>query len=165
MNKAIWLVAAVLMSAPSAAFAGHGKAGLWNVTSTTDMAMAMPPEVATQMKQAGMKMPKPAPITRQMCMSQSDVDSDKPPQIDPNASGCDTKLIKAGPSGIEAQMTCSGKMKGTGHMQIAYSAPEHYAGSYSFKGTVEGNPTSMSTSFKGDWVKKDCGAVKPYKLR
>jgi Protein of unknown function (DUF3617) len=165
MNKVIGMAAAMLVLAPNAAFAGHGKAGLWTVTSTTDMAMAMPPEVAAQMKQAGMTMPKPAPITSRMCMSQSDVDSDKPPQMDPNASGCDTKLIKASASAIEAQMTCSGKMKGTGHMQIAYSAPEHYSGSYSFKGTVEGNPTSMSTSFKGDWVKADCGAVKPYKLR
>jgi hypothetical protein len=62
-------------------------------------------------------------------------------------------------------MVCNGEMKGTGRMQIAYSGPEHYAGTYSFKGAVHGHDMSTTSSFKGDWVKADCGNVKPYKLR
>jgi hypothetical protein len=50
-------------------------------------------------------------------------------------------------------------------MRISYSGAEHYTGTYSFKGTVEGNATDMNTRFKGDWVKADCGAIKPYNLR
>ncbi len=37
------LAAAALILTPGAALAGHGKAGLWNTVTTTNMAMAMPP--------------------------------------------------------------------------------------------------------------------------
>ena len=56
-KKMLGLVTAVLILAPGAALAGHGKAGLWNTVSSTNMAMSMPPEVLAQMKAAGMKIP------------------------------------------------------------------------------------------------------------
>lgn len=160
-------IASVLLAlaVPGAAWAGHGKAGLWNISSTTNMAMTLPPEVQAQMKQMGMTAPTSHTVTSQMCMSQADVDSDEPPQIDRQATGCVTKILSATPAAMKAEMTCNGKMKGTGQIQVAYQGNEHYTGSYSFKGAVEGNPTSTTTSFKGDWIKADCGAVKPYKLR
>ncbi len=159
------MIAAALVLAPVAALAGHGKAGLWNTSSTTNMALAMPPDVAAKMKAMGMKMPAAQTTTSQMCMSQAEVDSNAPPHIDQGATGCITKVVSATASGMTAQMTCSGRMKGTGQMKISYRGPEHYEGSYAFKGSVEGNPTNMTTSFKGDWVKADCGSVKPYALR
>jgi hypothetical protein len=159
------MIAAALVLTPVAALAGHGKAGLWNTSSTTNMALAMPPDVAAKMKAMGMAMPKARTFTSQMCMSQAEVDSSAPPHIDQGATGCVTKLLSATASSMTAQMTCNGRMKGTGHMKISYRGAEHYEGSYDFKGTVEGNPTSMTTTFKGDWVKADCGSVKPYALR
>ena len=159
------LIAAALILAPGAALAGHGKAGLWNTSSTTNMALAMPPDVAAKMKAMGMKMPAAQTTTSQMCMSQAEVDSNAPPHIDQGATGCVTKVVSATASGITAQMTCNGRMKGTGQMKTTYRGAEHYEGSYDFKGTVEGNPTNMSTTFRGDWVKADCGSVKPYALR
>jgi hypothetical protein len=159
------LIAAVLVLAPGAAWAGHGKAGLWNTSSTTNMALAMPPDVAAKMKAMGMAMPKAQTFNSQMCMSQAEVDSSSPPHIDQGATGCTSKVVSATASSMTAQMTCNGRMKGTGTMKISYRGNEHYEGSYDFKGTVEGNPTNMSTTFKGDWVKADCGSVKPYALR
>jgi len=47
-------------------------------------------------------------------------------------------------------------------LEVTY---EHYRGSYSFTGQVEGNPTRMTTHFKGDWVGANCGDIKPYRLR
>ncbi|HEY4078499.1 MAG TPA: DUF3617 domain-containing protein [Rhizomicrobium sp.] len=157
------LAVAAFILAPSAAFAGHGKAGLWNTTSTTNMQMNMPPE--TKMKSTGMKMPGGNTFTSQMCMSQAEVDSDKPPHVDQDATGCIAKVLSQTPSAMKVETTCNGRMKGVGHTQIAYNGAEHYQGTYDFKGTVEGNPTNMSTTFKGDWVKADCGDVKPYNLR
>ena len=63
---------------------------------------------------------------------------------------------------MSADTVCSGRMQGTGHMQVSYSGAEHYEGSYSFKGSMEGHPNQMSSTFKGDWVKADCGSVKPF---
>lgn len=164
-KKMLGLVTAVLILAPGAALAGHGKAGLWNTVSSTNMAMSMPPEVLAQMKAAGMKIPSVSTVKGQMCMSQAEVDSSKPPQIDQGATGCATKIISQTASTMKAEMTCNGRMKGKGHMQVTYNGAEHYKGSYDFKGTVEGNPTNMSTTFQGDWVKADCGSVRPYTLR
>ena len=153
-----------VLASSGAALAGHGKAGLWNVTSTTEMNMTMPPQVAAQMKSMHSQAPAQT-HTSQMCMSQEEVDSGSAPHIDPAATGCVTKVTSATASGMTAAMTCNGRLKGTGQMRISYRGAEHYSGTYDFKGTVEGNATTMDTHFKGDWVKADCGAIKPYKLR
>jgi hypothetical protein len=145
------------------ALARQGKVGLWNVTSTTDM--VLPPEAAAALKKAGQSLPAARPITVQMCMSQAEVDSSEPPHLDSKATGCVTRTIKQTASEMTASMTCNGAMKGTGSIQISYSGNEHYAGSYSFKGTSSGSPANITTRFKGDWVKADCGSVKPYSLR
>lgn len=164
MLRVSGLIVGAALLAPAPALAGHGKAGLWNVTSTTSMAMAMPPEVAARMKGMNMTLP-PQTHVSQMCMSQAEVDSGAPPHIDQAATGCTTKVVSASAAGMTAVMTCTGRMKGTGQVQVTYSGAEHYTGSYSFKGTVEGNATDMTTRFKGDWVKADCGAIRPYRLR
>jgi hypothetical protein len=155
------LAAAGLIAVP--ALAKHGKVGLWNVTSSTDVALA--PEVAAQMKKSGVKMPGAEPVTVQMCMSKEEVESDTPPHLDSAATGCDTKLVSQTAAAMRANILCKGQMKGTGSIAITYNGPEHYTGTYSFKGTSYGHATSMTTRFKGDWVKADCGKVPPYKLR
>jgi hypothetical protein len=150
---------------PGAAFAGHGKAGLWTVTSTSKLDIRLPPEVEAQMKEMR-HVVTPQTHTTQMCMSQAEVDSDRPPHVDPSGTGCDTSIISQTAATMKAKMVCSGRMKGTGDLEITYNkANTRYTGHYSFDGTVEGNPSSMSTSFRGDWVKTDCGTVKPYTLR
>jgi hypothetical protein len=52
-------------------------------------------------------------------------------------------------------------MKGHGSMQVSYTGNTHYSGKYAFQGSVEGQTQDMKSSFTGDWVKTDCGAVKP----
>jgi hypothetical protein len=156
---------ALLLVAPGAALAGHGKAGLWTITTSMNMAEMpqMPPEVAAMMKQRGMKMPGMGePITSQICMTQEEVDSDVPPRFSNRAEDCQTHVISKTATSMSADMVCSGRMQGTGHLQISYSSAEHYQGSYSFRGNMEGQPNAMSSSFKGDWVKADCGSIKPF---
>jgi hypothetical protein len=155
------LAALVAVTLPGAALAGHGKAGLWSVSSTTQMNMTMPGMGAGD---RAMAMPATSHTT-QMCMSQEEVDSSAPPHIDQAGTGCTTKLLSATATSMKAAMTCNGRLKGSGQMQITYRGAEHYQGTYDFKGQVEGNATAMTTRFKGDWVKADCGAIKPYKLR
>jgi hypothetical protein len=110
-------------------------------------------------------MPGSEPVTVQMCMSKEEVESDVPPHLDSAATGCDTKLVSQTAGAMRANIICKGQMKGTGSIAITYNGPEHYTGTYSFKGTSYGHATSMTTRFKGDWVKADCGKVPPYKLR
>lgn len=164
MKRILTASVAVLLLSPGAALAAHGKPGLWNVTTTMSMANMpqMPPEAMAMMKQRGMKMPGMEPITTQICMTQADVDSDVPPRTSNREEDCQSHVLHQSASSMEAEMVCSGRMQGTGHMQISYSGAEHYSGTYSFKGSAEGRSTAMSSTFKGDWVKADCGTVKPY---
>jgi hypothetical protein len=156
MKPVSMIAAALVILTPGAAFAAHGKVGLWRVASSTRLSMA--PSAATGETPASTH-------TAHMCMSQEEVDSDAPPHIDNQVTGCNTHVTSHTAASVTADLTCNGGMKGKGHMQIAYDGAEHYSGSYSFKGTVEGNPATLETSFKGDWVKADCGKVRPYKLR
>jgi hypothetical protein len=164
MNKTSGLAVLLVLLAPGAALAGHGKAGLWNVSTSMTMPdmPQMPPEAAAMMKQQGLKMPMGGePVTTRICMSQAEVDADTPPRTGDREMHCDTHMISKTPSSMTAETVCGGKMQGTGHLQVSYSGTEHYSGSYSFKGTMDGRPQEMTSSFKGDWVKADCGAVKP----
>jgi hypothetical protein len=153
--------AAFAVMLPGAALAAHGKAGLWTVSSTTEMSMTMPGMGAGN---APMAMPSTSHVTH-MCMSQEEVDSNSAPHIDEASTGCATSVVSSTASAMTAAMTCNGRLKGTGKMQISYSGAEHYRGSYSFTGQVEGNPTRMTTHFKGDWMGANCGKIKPYRLR
>jgi len=162
--RKFWLGAlALTVLAAAPAFAKQGKAGLWNVTSTTEI--ALPPETVAAMKKAGQSLPAAQPVTVQMCMSQAEVDSDRPPHPDPAATGCDTKVVKRTANAMTASMVCKGNMKGTGTIQVTYDGNERYSGFYSFKGSTGGRATDVTTRFRGQWVKADCGNVKPYSLR
>lgn len=161
--RAVCLGMLALAAIATPALAKQGKVGLWNVTSTTEM--ALPPETVAAMKKAGMAVPKPQPITVQMCMSQAEVDSDHPPHLDRGATGCDTKLVKRTATSMTASMVCKGNMRGTGTIQIDYQGAERYSGMYNFKGATGGQTTDVTTRFRGQWVKADCGNVKPYSLR
>jgi len=63
---------------------------------------------------------------------------------------------------MKSEVVCHGEMDGVGHTEINWTGNEHYMGSYSFKGTMNGRPNEMSSTYKGDWVKADCGSVKPF---
>lgn len=167
MNKGILLIglsAVALASAPTVALAGHGKAGLWNITTSIGGMpnVQLPPEAMARMKEMGMKMPSGQSFSSQICMTQAEVDSDKLPPVGKNDMGCTSRLTGQTANSMSAETVCNGEMKGTGRMQISYTGAEHYSGSYNFKGIMHDHPMETSSTFKGDWVKADCGAVKPF---
>ena len=159
------VIATVLVLAPAAALAAHGKPGLWNISSTMQMANMpqMPPEAMAMMKARGMKMPGMGggPTVTQICMTQDQVNADKPPAMSRHEENCTTKVLSQTATSVAAETTCHGRMDGVGHSQISWRGNDHYEGSYSFKGMAEGHPQDMSTHFTGDFVKADCGSVKP----
>ncbi len=157
------LAGVALILAPVAAMAAHGRPCLWTVTSTMDMPdmPQLPPQALEMMKARGMPMPGKA-FTTQMCMTQEQVNADKPPAMRNEDVSCDTKVLSATPSAMHTQVTCKGRVNGVGDMQIAWRGTDHYEGTYTFKGTAGGRPQNMSTRYTGDFVKADCGSVKPY---
>jgi hypothetical protein len=161
------LLGAAVFLAPGAALAAHGKVGLWTITSTMKMANApqIPPEVVAMMKKRGVNVPQPGqPYVSQMCMTADQVNADKPPAMTTGQISCKTKVLSQSASSMKSEVVCHGEnMDGVGHSEINWNGNEHYMGNYNFKGTTQGQANEISTTYKGDWVKADCGSVKPFK--
>lgn len=168
MNRTLvsGLIATAILLAPAAAWAAHGRAGLWNISTTMEMANMpqMPPEAMAMMKSRGMSMPGMggAPIVTQICMTQDEVNAGKLPQMKNHEENCTTKVLNQTSTSVTAESTCHGRMEGVGRMQMSWRGNEHYEGTYSFKGSMHGQPQEMTSHYTGDFVKADCGAVKPY---
>src|SRR5882672_2499748 len=85
------------------ALAGHGKAGLWQITATVNMpgmAAQIPPAQLAQMRAHGIKIPTNSSIVTTHCMTAQEVAMDKPPPMDKGrAKDCKMQNLKvAGPS-------------------------------------------------------------------
>ena len=166
LKFATGLIAAAVILVPAAAFAGHGKAGLWNVTSSMQMANMpqMPPEAMAMMKSRGMSMPGMGqPMVTQLCMTQEQVNGDVPPAMN-RSENCTAKVLSQTGNSMKSEVTCHGRMEGMGHAEMTWRGNEHYEGTYNFNGTMEGRPQNISTRYSGDFVKADCGKVKPAKV-
>ena len=158
------LTAAVLLAA-TPALAMHGKVGLWEITTKTSgvgmAAVQLPPQVRARMAARGIKMPSGNTITVQHCMTAKEVSLDHPPPM-PKRGGQECKManMKVAGQSVSADMVCSGKnMQGTGHFQMTYDSPEHYAGKMSFSMNANGHQMAMSNSMEGRWISASC-AVK-----
>ena len=159
------LIAATILMPAAALAMPHGKPGLWNITTTMQMASMpkMPPEVMEMMKKRGMNIPTPGqPMTSQMCMTAEQAAMDKPPNMDREGVKCTPKVISQTSNSVTTEITCHGTMEGTGRSQISWRGDSHYEGTYSFTGSMHDHPNNMSSTYTGDWVKADCGSVKPF---
>src|SRR5256885_12064105 len=125
------LIAASVALLPAAALAAHGKAGLWNVTSSMEMANMpqIPPEAMAMMKSRGMKMPGMGqPMTSQICMTQEQVNGDIPPAMHNRGENCTGKVLSQTATSMKSEVTCHGRMEGVGHAEISWRGNEHYEG-------------------------------------
>lgn len=162
-----WISAAgvtLLLLAPLAAHADHGRPGLWTITSTTKLANMpqMPPEAMAMMKARGMQMPAMGrPFITQICMTREEVAMDHPPAMERDGQSCTSKVLSQSASAVTTEVTCRGKVEGKGRAEVSWRGTDHYQGTYHFRGTMDGKVQEISTSYTGDFVKTDCGAVKP----
>ncbi|MDE2182079.1 MAG: DUF3617 domain-containing protein [Alphaproteobacteria bacterium] len=158
------LGAALLAVAPLA-WAGHGKVGLWEITihnnsghmsGMPDMSK-LPPEARAQMQSHHAGMMGPNGMTVRHCMTAAEVNNDKPDLA--HNSQCKASNIKMSGQTFSADIVCSGKtMNGKGHVQIAYTSPEHYTGSETMSLIVDGQPMQHDMTMEGKWVSAVCPA-------
>jgi hypothetical protein len=161
----VLILGAILgVSAPIIAWASHGKAGLWEVTVQNDMGgmsgmpdmSKMPPQARARMQAMGMRMDAHG-MTVRRCMTQAEVNNDKPDLS--RAPNCKTTNVRMSGRTFSADLTCTGTMNATGHVQVTYDSPEHYAGSETVNGTIHGHPVNSTTRFSARWISPNCGNV------
>jgi len=135
------------------------KPGLWEMTSTMTYQQSpfppgMPPSALAAMS---------APRTTQVCLTQAMIDKYGAP-VSQNRD-CQISNVVMKPTGMTAEMVCTGRMSGHGEMESSWTDGNVAKGKVHFVGTMVSGQNSMpvewtvaSTSvYKGP----DCGSVKP----
>jgi hypothetical protein len=156
----VGIVLGMALSAPIVAWASHGKPGLWEIKVQTDMdpmqgmpdMSKMPPEVRARieaMHKNGM--------TARHCMTAAEVASDKP-NLSHNAS-CKATNVRASGQTFSADLVCSGKMSGTGHVRTTFASPDHYTSVVTMTGTASGHPVNNAMKIDAHWISPNCGKV------
>ena len=152
--------AALAIVLTPSALAAHGKVGLWEATVQMAGMPAManlPPQVQAQMKAHGVSMGGGG-ITSKFCMTAADVAGDKPAyKQNPD---CTTQNVKVRGNTMSADVICTGKMNGRGHLDVTYSSPEHYTAAQTMDMVQEGHPIHSATNIDARWISPNCGNVK-----
>jgi len=151
------------VSSAALAFAGHGKPGLWQITTKMDMG-GMPQLTsaqAAQMKAMGIHIPTNNTFTVTHCMTPQEAAMIKPPPMGRpgHEPECKMQNMKTEGSSVSADMVCDSKdVKGGGHFALAYDSPEHYTGRMTMNMDTRGHHVASTTSFEAKWLSADCKA-------
>ena len=148
------------------AWAGPGKAGLWDVTTQINFTKGgpqIPPAQLEKMKQMGIDLPFGKPVTSKVCVTPEMAARDEAPRPVREKDGCEMKNYNRSGSTITADMVCNGNMKGTGKLKVNYDSNASYNGTMDFNGTEpQSGAVEMHNAFSGKWISDSCGTVKPF---
>jgi hypothetical protein len=128
------------------AWAGHGKAGLWEIRMQNTVS-GIP----------GMQRAAGEHVGRH-CMTPTEAGQDHP-DFAKNA-GCKLENMKSSAQGFSADMVCTGPMVSKGHIEMAFLSPEHYTVTQNIAGTMDGKPINTVMKIDAKWLSADCGATK-----
>jgi len=153
---------AILAGASSPALAMHAKPGEWQVSMKMNMSgiPQIPPAQLAKMRAMGIRLPMGGDtITVTHCMTPSEAAMDKIPAMSKeHQKYCTTQNLKTSADSMSADMVCTGKVQGGGHMQVQFDSPEHYAGKVSMSFNANGHPMSSTNTFEAKWLSADCKA-------
>ena len=137
LKRVAFVAVLALPLMPAAAWAGHGKVGLWETTTTVTMKDA-------------------APQTRTgtFCMTAEQVAQEPSPPNEPN-SPCSYSNVSRVGNTVTADMVCTAPVAGTGHYSANYDSPTHYTSTVSM--AMSG--MTMTNTVDGRWVKADCAGA------
>jgi hypothetical protein len=156
------LSAALLIGASTAALAMHAKPGEWQVSVKMDMAGVpqIPPAQLAKMRAMGVHVPMGGDaVTMTHCMTSSEAAMDKIQAMSKeHQKYCTMQNMRMSADGMSADMVCTGKVQGGGHMQVHFDSPEHYAGKVSMSFNTHGHPMSMTNTFEAKWLSANCKA-------
>jgi Protein of unknown function (DUF3617) len=147
------------MPVSALAFAGHGKPGLWQISTKMDMGHMFTPEQEAQMRAHGIPVPANNVFTVTHCVTPEEAAMTRPPESFNRQKECKLANLKTAGETISADMVCSGaEVQGGGHFQMTYDSPEHYIGKVSMSMTTHGHAIASTTTMEGKWLSADCKA-------
>lgn len=145
------------------------RAGLWEMTTTSDLLKLVPQIAPDQMqnlmnlaRQNGFEMPEienGAAMSR-TCITQEMADQENPPGFYQNQSGCTAnKPIHTG-NKFKLDFVCSSeRLSGNGTTEGIFTSPESFSGRTEFDGIALGNPVNEHADISGRWISASCASV------
>lgn len=150
MNKTrVWLMFGLCVVALAAQVNGQSrKAGLWEVTSSTSM--------------SGVQgMPQMPARTSQVCVTQAMIDKYGGPYSNPQRGNCQITNLALSPTGMTANLTCSGQMPMTGTVQTTFVDANTTKTSVHMSMNAGGRAMDMTMDSSATYKGADCGSVQP----
>ncbi len=119
-------------------------------------------EVSTSMNMAGMpNMPQAGSHTMQVCVTQAMIDKYGSPYSNPQTGNCQTTNMVVTPTGMSANVACSGKMQMTGKVQATFVDANTTKTTVNMTMTMGNQTMTMTTESTYSYKGPDCGSVKP----
>jgi hypothetical protein len=143
------------------------RAGLWELTTQSDLVRMLPKFSAAQIEQMrvmGIDVPdvRDGTIVNKICISPEMAAQDEPPLLEPNDSGCRRSAYQRDGSRYSMTMQCDGaEVQGQGQITGVFGGNQRFTSTSRFEGIVHGLPLNQTQQTSGRWLAEDCGAVRP----
>jgi hypothetical protein len=125
------------------------KPGLWEVTS--QMSMSGGPQ----------NMPQMPPRTSQVCVTQAMVDKYGGPYSNPPNSQCQMTNVSVTPTGMSANLSCTGRATMTGTVQMTFVDAGTTKTTVQMSMMMGSNAMNMTMVSTATYKGPDCGSVQP----
>jgi len=173
MHKLLIAVSLAFPLLTSTAYAAeyNMRAGLWEITTTSDLLLLVPHIPSAQMKniqdlakEYGMEMPQienGAAISK-ACITPEMASKKTLPSFYQDQAGCASKNATRDGNHYKVEFSCDGTdLKGNGIAEGNLTSAESFTGQTKFTGTAQGNPVNEKADVTGKWLETNCGSVKP----
>jgi len=151
VNKTrFWMILGCCIIALAAQAKGQSrKPGLWEVTS--QMSMSGGPQ----------NMPQMPPRTSQVCVTQAMVDKYGGPYSNPPNSQCQMTNVSVTPTGMSANLSCTGRATMTGTVQMTFVDAGTTKTTVQMSMMMGSNAMNMTMVSTATYKGPDCGSVQP----
>jgi Protein of unknown function (DUF3617) len=160
-----------LFAATANAAETNMRAGLWQITTTSDLLLLVPHIPADQMQgvkdiatEYGLEMPQVenGAAISQACITQQMADTKTLPNFYNAELGCKSNSATRNGNNYKTDFVCnSADLKGKGTAVGTITNAENFTGQTNFVGQAQGNPVNEQADISGKWLNASCGAVKP----
>lgn len=147
------------------------RAGLWEMTTTSDLLNLLPlvpPNQLSQMqklaKEYGLEMPQieNGSAISHSCITQEMAAQKTLPKFYQEESGCVTKDAVREGNRYKVNFTCnSPELKGNGSADGLLTGPQTFSGITQFTGQARGINVNEKADITGKWIAENCGNIKP----
>lgn len=171
MSRFLLSIALLTLANTTVAAEYSMRAGLWEITTTSDLlnfASQIPPDQMKNLdalaKEYGFDMPviQNGAAKSNTCITPEMASRKVAPDSFQTPAGCVVKSVTRNGNSYHADYVCdNSQIKGSGTADGTFTSAESFTGRTIFNGAVQGTPINETADITGKWVSSNCGETKP----